>query len=43
LIGSDIWEGKGIMRFSDKATYEGWWKDNKKVGKGRLIHTDGTV
>jgi hypothetical protein len=23
--------------------YEGWWKDNKANGKGRLIHADGDV
>ena len=23
--------------------YEGYWKDNKANGKGRLIHADGDV
>jgi len=23
--------------------YEGWWKDNKANGNGRLIHADGDV
>ena len=23
--------------------YEGWWKDNKANGKGRLIHADGDI
>ena len=23
--------------------YEGWWKDSKANGKGRLIHADGDV
>ena len=23
--------------------YEGWWKDNKANGAGRLIHADGDV
>jgi len=28
---------------ADGSMYEGWWKDNKQNGKGRLIHANGDV
>ena len=38
-----IRQGRGKQIWPDGSMYEGWWKDNKANGKGRLIHADGDV
>ena len=31
------------MIWPDGSMYEGWWKDDKMYGEGRIIHADGDV
>ena len=40
---SDIRDGRGIQIWLDGSRYEGYWKNNKANGHGRLIHADGDV
>jgi hypothetical protein len=35
--------GIGIERYIDGSLYEGYFEDNKKDGKGRLIDKDGNI
>ena len=41
-IYSDIHGGLNLI-LKDGSMYEGWWRDNKANGKGRLIHADGDI
>ena len=43
IEGTNIRQGYGIQIWSDGSKYEGWWRDNKANGRGRLIHADGDV
>ena len=36
-------EGKGIQIWNDGSKYEGYWKNDKANGRGRLIHSYGDV
>ena len=36
-------EGKGIQIWNDGSKYEGYWKNDKANGWGRLIHSYGDV
>jgi len=35
--------GRGKQVWDDYSLYEGYWKDNKANGRGRLIHPNGDV
>ena len=35
--------GRGKQVWEDFSLYEGYWKDNKANGRGRLIHPNGDV
>ena len=41
IEGQEIRQGRGRQIWPDGSLYEGWWKDDKKNGKCRLIHADG--
>ena len=43
LVNFKIREGRGCQTWPDGSLYEGYWKENKTTGKGRLIHADGDV
>ena len=43
MVGTNIRAGTGVLTWPDGSTYEGWLKDNKANGKGRLIHADGSI
>lgn len=36
-------DGEGIQTWADGSLYEGYWKNDKANGRGRLIHADGDV
>ena len=36
-------EGRGVQVWVDGSMYEGYWKNDKANGKGRLIHADGDI
>ena len=38
-----LMQGKGVRVWPDGSRYEGWWKENRANGLGRLIHADGDV
>lgn len=40
---TDIRDGRGIQIWLDGSRYEGYWKNNKANGLGRLIHADGDI
>ena len=33
--------GRGVQLWPDGSRYEGFWKDGKACGPGRLIHANG--
>lgn len=35
--------GEGVQMWSDGSKYEGYWREDKANGLGRLIHADGDV
>ena len=35
--------GKGLQSWNDGSMYEGYWKNDKANGRGRLIHANGDV
>lgn len=43
VVGSNVRTGRGQLCWPDGSVYEGYWKDNKANGKGRLIHVDGSL
>ena len=43
LVGETIRQGKGMQIWPDGSIYEGYWRDDKANGRGRLIHADGDV
>ena len=43
IIDKDIRDGRGVQIWLDGSRYEGYWKNNKANGRGRLIHADGDV
>jgi hypothetical protein len=40
---TELRSGLGIQVWQDGSKYEGYWRDDKANGKGRLIHADGDV
>lgn len=36
-------DGRGVQTWVDGSLYEGFWKNDKANGQGRLIHADGDV
>ena len=36
-------DGKGIQTFLDGSYFEGYWKEDKRIGQGRLIYDNGEV
>lgn len=36
-------DGRGVQVWPDGGIYEGYWKDDKATGIGRMIHSDGDV
>jgi len=36
-------QGKGILIYPDGSIYEGYWKDGKANGLGRILHKNGDV
>ena len=43
IVDSEVRDGRGIQIWLDGSRYEGYWKNNKANGYGRLIHADGDV
>ena len=43
IKGSDVRQGKANITWVDGSNYQGWIKENKAQGYGRLIHADGDV
>lgn len=43
IVDKEIRDGRGIQVWQDGSRYEGYWKNNKANGFGRLIHADGDV
>lgn len=37
------YDNKGIYTWKTGAVYEGYWKNNKRNGKGRMTNPDGKV
>lgn len=35
-------KGKGVMILNEYSIYEGYWKDNKPSGRGRILYSDGS-
>ena len=41
IEGQEIRQGRGRQIWHDGSLYEGWFKDDKRNGKGRHINADG--
>ena len=37
IVGTNIKQGRGAMLTADKDLYEGYWVNNQKCGKGRMV------
>ena len=37
LKGSNFKAGKGFLIYNDGSIFEGWFKNDKKNGKGRIV------
>ena len=42
-VETNLRHGKGMQAWFDGSLFEGYWKNDKANGHGRLIHADGYV